>query len=277
MLSTSDRNLEQRTLVIMSARPYVSAEYLRTAASRGAKKFSLAAVYKVLHKLQASGVVVKSGTRYSFSLRWVFEMFTYADKLAATYFSEEYLKTLLPQRGKKLSWKFSELSRCNEFWNQLLLALLKHTPAANVFSWVPYPWFVLLHNDRESRLQQAFRMSGRRFYTSFGDGGHLEQDVRKVYGHSNQIISFSDGPLSRQRSKYIDVVSDYVLTVTLDSETQKRVVKVFSGAKRTASRNSSSNLAALVKRAAVSIRLEFSPKKAKAIRRQLAEFFGVSE
>lgn len=274
MLPITRDSLEQITLHIMSKRPYVTAEQLRQTASRGRSAFSPAAVYKVLNKLQNAGIIVKTGSRYSLSLGWIFEIFGYANKLAETYFSESYLATLIPDKDKRLAWKFSDLMRCNEFWNQLLLALLKHTPAGDVFSWVPYPWFALLQEERESRLQKVFRMSGRTFYTSFGHDNPFEPRIRKLYSHRNQIISFALGPLSDQTNRYTDIIGDYILQVTVDSRTAQRIESLMLKGNRKTPPSHSPSLALLTRSCKITITLECNQKKAARLRGQLADFFG---
>jgi hypothetical protein len=172
-------------------------------------------------------------------------------------------------------WKFTNLGRCNEFWNQLLLALLKGAKAGDVFSWVPYPWFVLLQDDRESRLHQAFKMSGRTFYTSFGPSGALEPMVRKLYNHKNQIISFSKGPLHDMKNSYIDVVGDYVLTVTLAPDAARTINGLSSELRSRHAINLGKHLSVLSQRCKITVAIECNPKKASHLREPLQGLFGL--
>lgn len=274
ILPSTEPSLEQTMLRLLSSEPHLTAERMRALASQGRGKFSPAAVYKVLSRLLSTGVVVKSGSRYSLSLAWVFELLTFADHVSKTYFSDDYVGTLMPSPGKRLSWKFTDLTRCNEFWNQLLLGLLKHTEAEDVFSWVPYPWFALLQDARESRLHKAFKMSGRRFFTNFGPSGSLESAVRKLYNHKNQTISFARGPLSELKNSYIDVVGDYVLTVTLAPDAARRTNHLFSELGHRHEVSPGKHLAVLSQRCKTSVVIECNPKKAQRLRKPLQEFFG---
>jgi hypothetical protein len=273
MIPSTQPNLEQTLLRALAKEPHLSAATLRLLASTE-RRFSQAAVYKVLHKLQHEGVVVRAGAHYSLSLGWVFELLTFADTTAKRYFSESYVRTLIPAAGKRLSWRFSDLIRCNEFWNQLLLALLKQSDTPEVFSWVPYPWFAILDDQRESRLHQAFRMSGRRFYTNFGHAGSLEPIVKKLYNHKNQVISFAKGPLSDSSHTYVDVVGDYLLSVNLASDVSRRIQVAFAGNGGREKVHPARHLAALTARCKVSVTLEHSPRKASRLRGDLRDFFG---
>jgi hypothetical protein len=271
-----DSSLEQISLKIMSERPYVTAEKLRALASTNKRKFSPAAVYKVLNKLLTGGVVVKAGPRYSLSLTWVFGVFSFAEKLSKVYFCEEYLDSLLPEAGKKRTWKFTDLRRCNDFWNQLLLALLKRTPSVDSYAWVPSPWFVLLPGDRDSRLQQVFRMTNRKFYSVFGSSRRFEPVVRKLYNHSNQILTFGKKPFPTKGARYLDIVGDYVLTVSVDSKTSQEISLLFADNKR-AELNTNAALAILHQRCRTTITIEHSPRKAARLRSTLTRLFDIDE
>jgi hypothetical protein len=275
MLALHGDSLESQTIRILSLKPYCSAESIRRAASPRSRRFSPAAVYKVLDKLLTAGVVVKTGTLYSLSLSWIFEVFAFTESLGSTYFSEEFLSRLIPGKSKRQTWRFSQLGRCNEFWNQLLLALVKRNPNLPVFAWVPCPWFIMLQQGRESRLQQVFKMSGRTFYTNFGHFGKLDLQVKKVYRHPNQVISFAEGPFSNVPRQNLDVVGDYILTVTLDPGMTRKLESLCSNAGRRSAGLRAPNLGLLTEKCVASITLECNPKKARRVRASFTEFFGV--
>jgi hypothetical protein len=274
MLALHGDSLESQTIRILSLKPYSLAESIRRAASTRTRRYSPAAVYKVLDKLLTSGVIVKTGTRYSLSLSWIFEVFAFTESLGSTYFSEDFLSKLIPAKSKRQTWRFSQLGRCNDFWNQLLLALVKRNPKLPVFAWVPCPWFIMLQQGRESRLQQVFRMSGRTFYTNFCHFGKLDMQVRKVYRHPNQAISFAEGPFSHLSRQYLDVVGDYILSVTLDQTITRRLERLCTAAGRRSSGLRSPNLGLLTEQCSASITLECNAKKARRMRAAFTEFFG---
>jgi hypothetical protein len=276
VLPLEDNSLEQISLRIMSERPYVTAEKLRVLASTSKRKFSPAAVYKVLSKLLTSGVVVKAGTNYSLSLTWVFGIFSFAEKLSKAYFCDEYLDSLLPESGKRRSWKFNDLRRCNDFWNQLLLALLKRTPNVDSYAWVPSPWFVLLPEDRDSRIQQVFRMTNRKFYSAFGASPRFEPIVRKLYNHKNQILAFGKKPFAAKDARYLDVVGDFVLTVSVEKKIGHEISLLFADNKRS-ELNTSRALAILCQRCRTTISIEHSPRKAARMRKTLAKLFSLDD
>ena len=273
MLFSPYNSLAHQIILMLASQPHTSAEDLRKSAQYRRKKFSTAAIYKSLGQLQEEGVVVKTGQTYSLSLGWIFDVFTFADKVGSAYFSEQYISSLLPERGKRRSWRFSQLIRCNEFWNQLLLAILKASPRGPVYAWAPCPWFVLLQEGRESRLHKALRMTGRTFFTNFGGSTKLLPHIKKIYKNRNQVVSFAVGPFSTLDHTYIDIVGDYVLTITLDpsiSGTLQDICRALG----TASANQYSNyLHILSQKCSVTVAVEHRPKKASEWRRDFEAFF----
>src|SRR5436190_23816971 len=127
------QKLGQILVRILSSRFDLSAKELQDLASTKKQKFSTAAIYKELGNLIQSGVAVKNRGGYSLSLGWVLHMLGYAESLHATYFRGSYLKTLIPTVGNKQSWKFQNMLRANDFWNQLILALVKNSKTQTIF------------------------------------------------------------------------------------------------------------------------------------------------
>jgi hypothetical protein len=269
--------LERILIEILSEQPRLSAERLGTLTARAARRFSQAAVYKELSKLQARGVVVKDGVFFSLSLAWILDVFSFSDRLTSTYFTESYLQTLLPDMGQRQRWRFTNLVQCNDFWNQLLLALLRYTKTPHVLSWVPHPWFLLLSSEQETRLQRAFTVSRRRFYTIFGSDPAQRALIRRFYASRSQEYSFAPPARSGLGNEqiYLDIVGDYVLTVRLDPTTSGRIAEFFAESEVSMGRLFE-GFRGLLGRCQVAIRLEYNASLANRYRRLFAEHFGVS-
>ncbi len=267
--------LEQVIVRLLSDQPRLSAHRIKVLTARGGREFSQAAVYKELTQLQRRGVVVKDGIYFSLSLGWIFDVFTFSDQLSDTYFTESYLRTLLPDLGQRQRWRFNSLVRCNDFWNQLLLALLKHTRSSSVLSWVPHPWFLLLSSEQETRLQRAFTVSGRRFYTIFGGDPSRSELVKRFYTSKSQTYSFASSPMNEQEGTYLDVVGDYVLSVKMDTRTNRRIDNFFELTDDGSMSKVVDNFRKLLSKCQVTIRLEYNQKNAKRLRGIFAEYFGI--
>jgi hypothetical protein len=266
--------LEPILIELLAEQPRLSAYRLQTMARRRGKKFSQAAVYKELGKLLERGVVVKDGIHFSLSLAWILDVFSFSDQLTETYFTESYLRTILPDTGERQRWRFNTLVRCNDFWNQLLLALLKSSRTQYVLSWVPHPWFLLLSSEQETRLQRAFTVSGRKFYTIFGGTSSRRGLIKRFYTTKSQEYSFADSPLDDEQT-YLDVVGDYVLSVRIDPRTNDRIKEFFEASEGGAMDRVVDNFRNLLGRCNATIRIEHDQRKARQLQRVFADYFGL--
>jgi hypothetical protein len=275
VLLSSNEKLEATIVRLLAATPRMSAADIHAAARKHRRRFSLAAVYKELTKLQGFGVLVKDGTRFSLSLGWIFDVLEYGERLHSVYFSEPYLKTMLPEAGNKQSWVFHNLLRGNDLWNQIISALLKRNGTSDMFSWVPHPWFLLLEVEKEERLHRLFSFARRRFYTAVGGTTYMDRTAMgRFYNGSRHTVSFSPGTFAGERRRYLDVIGDFVLTVSLDPRTSKRIDQLFATNRGGSTEDAARYYQALTKYCTMTITLENNPRKAS---RMKAEFFRIFE
>lgn len=275
MILTQSTKLDQVLIRLLSKRSRLSAEKLRSLAiSRTGKRPSTAAVYKELGKLQSMGIVVKDGGNYSLGLDWVLEMQKYAELLHSTYFTRSYLETILPPPGKRQVWRFTRLLRANDLWNQAILALLGASKGRDVYAWVPHPWFVLIHPRKETALHRALSVSGRRFHTIFGGSGYLDRLAERLYSHESHELSFAQGPFAERTRDYIDLIDDYVLTISVDAATARAIEDLFSSVRKQSDLDPALSLRLLTMTCSVRMTLERSETKANSLRKKFVEFFG---
>ncbi len=278
MLLSPDGKLENAIVTLLGATPRMSAAEIRAAARKNRRRFSLAAVYKELTKLQQAGVLVKDGARFSLSLGWVFDVLAYGERLHSVYFSEPYLKTILPEPGRKQSWVFHSLLRGNDLWNQIILALLKRSGSSDMFSWVPHPWFLLLEVEKEERLHRLFGFARRRFYTAVAGTTYLDRTaIGKFYRGTQHTVSFSPGSFPSERRGCLDVVGDFVLTVTLDPRTNKRIDELFATTKSGSTESAARHYQALTKYCTMTVTLENNHKRAIRLREEFFRIFELTD
>ncbi len=278
LLSSADK-LETSIVRLLAETPRLSAADIHASARKNRRRYSLAAVYKELTKLQAAGVLVKDGARFSLSLGWIFDVIEYGERLHSVYYSEPYLKTILPEVGQKQSWIFHNLLRGNDLWNQIILALLKRTGASDMFSWVSHPWFLLLELEKEERLHRLFSFARRRFYTAVGGTTYLDRAaIARFYRGSQHTVAFSRRVFPHlERRSYLDVVGDFVLSVSLDPRTSKRIDQLFATTKGSVSESAAKYYQALTKYCTMTVTLENNPKKAGRLKSEFLRIFDLPE
>jgi hypothetical protein len=119
-------------------------------------------------------------------------------------------------------------------------------------------------------------MTNRKFYSAFGSSRRFESVVRKLYNHRNQILTFGKKPFPTKDARYLDIVGDYVLTVSVDGKTSHEISLLFADNKR-AELNTSAALAILRQRCRTTITIEQSPRKAARLRSALTKLFHADE
>jgi len=145
-----------------------------------------------------------------------------------------------------------------------------------MFSWVPHPWFLLAQGNKEARLDRAFAVSGRRFYTIFGGTTYLDRMAEKFYKQSQQVFSFAMSPFASQSDRYIDIIDDFVLTLRVDSRTASRIDSLFSAVRGAPDLEEKAQIELLKAKCSITITLEHNTRKAMRIRNQFTEFFGIT-
>jgi len=79
------------------------------------------------------------------------------------------------------------------------------------------------------------------------------------------------------RSKYFDVIDDFILTVTLDSVTTIRIGEIFAKVKGPKDFHLLREFDDIRVKARINLTLERNQKKASRLRRQCADFFGIRD
>jgi hypothetical protein len=147
-----------------------------------------------------------------------------------------------------------------------------------MFSWVPHPWFLLLEVEKEERLHRLLGFARRRFYTAVGGTTYLDRAaIGKFYRGTQHTVSFSSGAFAAGRRSYLDVVGDFVLTVTLDPRTNKRIDELFATAKSGSADSAARHYQALTKYCTMNVTLENNHKKALRLREQFHRIFELSD
>jgi hypothetical protein len=277
MILSGHSKLADSLVAILARQPELSAADLHNLASKPERSYSLAAIYKELAKLKTQGIVVKQKDRFSLSLTWLFELQEFVDRVGVRYRNQDFLSTFLPGAVGKHSWSFSNLMSMDDFWNQILLALVSNFDGRSVLSWVPHPWFVLIHTEKERKLHSALRRLGRHFFTIFGGDAYLDHLAEKLYQKNIHTYSFAPGPFAKQVDTYLDVVGDYVLTVKIEGKLVSQIEKLFSSIRGRRDLDPLAAMEVLAAPAKIRMTLEKNSRLATTLRRKFEDYFGVSD
>lgn len=272
------RNSKLSELIVerLSEKGSMTASQLLTAGSIHKRKYSQAALYKELANLIEEGVIVKEKTQYTLSVNWIMELQIYAEKLKETFLTAEYLKHYLPPEGKKHTWNFNSLVALDHFWNHLLLALIVQSESQVVCSWVPHPWYVLIHAHQEKRLNSIIEKSGAHIYTMIGGSTYLDHLIEKLYKATTHSYSFSQGPFQKQSNLYFDVIDDAILKVEITPGFSRKIDIMFKNIKSKREVDPVTLLEILTKKTPIKLTLKKDARYAKITRKKFIDFFGIT-
>lgn len=217
MLLSDRKQLEDAIVTALGARPQLSAKELHRAV-QSTRTYSIQGLYKELHKLESSGVIVKEGLQYSLRLPWTLKLADFAETATAQYVQHAGEVLTLPKKGKKRIWHFRDVQQLNNFWSQVLLFLIQHVPDNTLYSWMPHPWYHLVYTEQEQQYTDAVRRMDVRLYIINRGQTYLDRWVEQFWKQPHIEYSFHAKPLnSVAQNTYLNVIGDYVLTVKLGS------------------------------------------------------------
>ena len=271
----SQSTLAQRLVYLLAAAPDQQARDLWIGARRGSRSFSVAAIYKELTKLQALGIVVKQRTRYSLSYTWIAESQQFIERVSHRYQQPDYLSSFIPGAVGKHTWRFRSLLDMDDFWNQILLALVSQDRGERVFSWVPHPWFVLIHTEKERKFHSALHARGKKFFTIFGDDGFLDRLAERLYPRDIHDYAFAPAPFHREQSSYFDVVGEFLLTVRIEEPLTRAIERLFCSVRTKRDLDPLRAMQVLTTRGAIRMTLERNPRKTSKLTRLFCDYFGL--
>ena len=227
MLLGEETRQDDLIVRLLAENPGLTLEALHKSVKENGCRRSIKALYKELARLRRTGVVLRHDRKYSLQLSWVFEIYGFACDLTQTYLRGNYFNTLLPEPGARIEWKFRNLSSLDVFWTQLVISLVKNSKESEIFEWLPHPWFILQSGAPEIRLQKAIQRLSRKACILIGSDHYLDRLAEKVFDPKVYDYHFATDFVPEQKSTYLDVVDDWVLTVKLPAALEKALDELY--------------------------------------------------
>lgn len=236
---------------------------------------SVQAIYKELRKLECDGIVVKAGSQFSLSLRW---LMVSMDRLRLIY--DRYLESrdpalFLPGQGGRKVWYFSDLTRLDDFWVECGLVLFVNATSKTMSSWIPHPWFNLLHSEKEQAFVQAQRAQGYRQLVIVGGNNPLDIELSARWAADDVLeYSHSESPLNEPGNVYWSTIDDYVLTITIDKATSVQLDLLFAAHPKAAGVSSRELHKLLSLKGRHRLTVAHDSRRARRYQKVFKEFFG---
>lgn len=277
MILQGQQNLEERIVTILAKKANSSVEDIHRKIANELKSYSLPAIYKELGKLEFQGVVVKEKKRYSLRLPWVLDFLSLADNASQTYLENPTLDSLIPKRGEKKVWRFTNLLRLNNFWAQAILVLLNRSSSKILYTWMPHSWFNLAYQEQETQYLKSLKHAESRQYLICGSKSPLDVWAERFWKSSNTTYAFTSTPFVKDSSFYWNIVDEYVVKVSLDPQMTKRIDDLYRRVKTVAQIDLSKAFGLFTQRVKAVMVLEHNPKKALLLKNRFRRFFGIRE
>ena len=236
--------------------------------------YTLQGVYKELKKLDREGVILKVDKKHSLRLSWALEYTALARSIEESYLSPQYV-ALLPKANKKEIWRFDNLFKLNDLWAQLLLVLAEQSKDKIICGWNPHTWFHLAEAKEEEKYIQSLERLGVKLYLFIGGNHYLDVWAEKYLKKEHINYSYAKTSFQEERSKYYNVVDDYILTVKLDQDTTDRIEALYEKTLSQEEMNIAEIMSIFNRKVKASLWLERDPSKAELYRKRFAREFGI--
>lgn len=275
MILHAKENLEDFIVKLLAESSGFSVSEIIKRISEDHKKFTLQAVYKELRKLQNGGVVVKLKHAYSLRLPWILDFVSLADTISNTYLDSPSLTSILPDRHKKEIWHFNNLMKLNNFWSHVLLTLIQQSKKKTLLGWNPHPWFHIIQTKQEEQYIKSLGIAKGKLYLIIGGNTYLDRWAERFFNKKVVEYSFGKSVFEKDRSTYVNVIDDYIVTVKLDGKTTQLIESLYKNTNSAEQINISATLAVFNGKVKSSLWLEKNPQKAEILKNRFNRFFGI--
>ena len=274
MILQSNEQLEHLIVKLLAQKPNLTAgEIQKRIEKKENAAYSIQGIYKELRKLQNEGVAVKVKNRFSLRIPWALDFMALADIMSQTYLNPQALLYLLPEKGRKFRWKFTSLLRTNDFWSQILLVMFQKSSTKKLFGSQMHPWWHLAQPQLEAQYVKSVGRVGGTLYIIIYGRTHLDR-LAEPFWKEHVVYSFGHNPFNLPLNVYITMMDDYIVTITIDSETARRMEALYNGAKRADVFDFEEVMRFFNHKAKAVCQIENNPKKAAIWRKKFSRFFG---
>ncbi len=275
MILQGQQTLEEKIVTLLMRQANLNVETIHHKISKESKSYSLPAIYKELGKLELQGVVVKVKKQYSLRIPWILDFISLADLANRTYLESPTIASVLPKLGEKKIWHFTDLLRLNNFWAQVLLILTNNTDSKALYTWMPHSWFHLVYRDSEAQYLKSLRLAHIHLYLICGGDNVLDRWSEQFWKSEHITYSFSKSPFESEQSTYLNIIGDYVSTVTLDANISRVIDKLYQSTRSMGEINVEHILSLLQQRVKATMWLEHNPRKATRFKNRFVRHFGI--
>jgi hypothetical protein len=231
MLLPTTTNLKELLVRELSFSSRATAYELQRRITKRHRRYTIQGIYKELRNLQKDAVITKTGEQYALSLPWILNTMNLTEQMFETHLRRLPIQSLLPPGKKKARWRFENLIKLQDFWIEIIFILFQHSKAKFMYQWIPHPWFQLLQHEKSRNFFEAMKVGNFEMKTILGGDQYLDKEFARL-SHSVDVkyrYSYAPGPFNAQQNSYYEQIDDFLLTVSLDADTGRRIEDLYQG------------------------------------------------
>jgi len=276
MLLPRPKTLREHILLILARTPRTRAPDILSALSNDGVQVTKQGMYKELRKLIEDSVAIKHGAEFSLSIPWILGFSNLADRMFDTYIEQSNLEMFIGEGKNSGQWTFRNLALLNDFWVELVFTLLKENPEG-LYNWLPHPWFILLQSVRSKTWGIAMKEMGITVKTILGHDTDLDREYarRQKAFLPSETISFAASPFHGNDRQYLEIIGEWLITLTLDPGLVDIIENCFSNGGKKFEGQWFNDAAALLRaeRRPCKLRLERGTPKSRKVRKLFTEYW----
>src|SRR3989344_1994433 len=271
-----NKQLQERIIGALGQKPFLTVAELEKHINRsGKQEYSAKAFYKELRLLRENGVVVTTQRKHALRLPWVLETLSFSEILERNYVNHPSLPGL-NSLERKWVWRFGDLLTMNDFWSHLLLVLIQQSKKKVLLGWNPHPWFHLVQTKQEEQYVRALKRARSKLHLIVGGNTYLDRWAEQFWDKGVVEYSFGKSPFEKERSTYVNVIDDYVITVKLDPKVAAEIDRIYAETRSLDTLDLPGILSLFRNKTRVMIRLEKNALKAKKIKTKFKRYWGIN-
>lgn len=237
--------------------------------------YSHQAIYKELKKLMSQGIVVRRSKRYYLQASWIMNMHELTTTIYSRFLDKPQIDELLPEYGLTYRWSFRSLMDADNFWGHLLVVLLKHCKSRALFEFISHPWYELIHHHKENLFRDTLKRTKKRLYLVLRDHSSLSNKCLDFWTPDICEFSSAPGPFAFRSGLALNLMDDYIIELRLPPKLQQEIDHIFQSYEVDSKLVPSKVFQTFKSPAKVSISISHNPVKAKRLRRNFVEYFGL--
>ena len=231
MLQSTHQTLPDLLVRLLGTHSAQRVDDLQAQLERLGKHYTVQAIYKELRRLQASGVVLSSKTRYSLDLTWIMHLERFVEVAKGIHLDSANAPTVLPPIGAKTRWSFSTLIKLDDFWVQIIWMMFLRSTEKVYYTWAPHPWYYFGQAEKLEQFYAALSAKGRLIHLVMGGRSPIDRFyASKVDPRLFKVLMAPD-LFPDKRHQHFGVIGDFILVVTLEPPLARQIDAFFDETK----------------------------------------------